>query len=682
MLLATKKTEILLCFKHGLTDPLGMLPIWSNKEDCCEWRGVQCDINGRVTIINLPCFTDDDFIIENKKNKTHCLEGKFHLSLFELEFLNYLNLSNNDFKSIQLPLDCQNLSLVNTYHGSGNFSNVVYLDFSQNENLVIDDLRWLLRHSSSLQFLNLGSVNLHKETHWLRILNMLPSLSELYLSSCSLESLHPSLSYVNFTSLESLDLYGNDFFSELPTWLFNLSGLSYLFLGENRLHGQIPESLMNLRNLVRLELGDNKLSGAIPDWFGQLGGLEDLDLAYNSFTSSTPTTLGNLSSLIYLIVSSNHLNGSLPECLGQLSNLEMLLLDENPLSGVLSQRNFAKLPNLQWLWFGSLSFIFDFNPHWIPPFKLQHLQLEYANLKLVPWLYTQTTLTSLTIAYSSFNNTSPEMFWSFVFHFKFLSLYNNSMPWDMSNVLLNSDVVWLVGNGLSGGLPRLTSNVSVFEIGRNNLSGSLSPLLCHKMRGKINLKYLGVRNNLLSGGLTECWVNWKSVIHVDLGSNNLMGRIPHSMGSLSNLMSLHIFNTKLHGEIPVSLKSCQKLMIVNFRNNKFSGNIPNWIGQDMKGLQLRSNEFSGHIPLEICQLSSLLVLDLANNRLTGTIPNCLRNMTTMISNNALAHDKFAINFVTTFSISVPLLAKAMTWTILSICVLLTFRTTICWVEYL
>ncbi|AET02716.1 LRR amino-terminal domain protein [Medicago truncatula] len=65
-----KDKQILLCFKHGLTDSLDMLSTWSNKEDCCEWRGVQCNINGRVTNLNLPCFIDD-FIIGINKNKTH-----------------------------------------------------------------------------------------------------------------------------------------------------------------------------------------------------------------------------------------------------------------------------------------------------------------------------------------------------------------------------------------------------------------------------------------------------------------------------------------------------------------------------------------------------------------------------------------------------------------------------------
>jgi len=52
-------------------------------------------------------------------------------------------------------------------------------------------------------------------------------------------------------------------------------------------------------------------------------------------------------------------------------------------------------------------------------------------------------------------------------------------------------------------------------------------------------------------------------------------------------------------------------VILDLSKNKLSGNIPNWIGKDIKVLQLRSNEFSGGIPLQICQLSSLFVLDLS-----------------------------------------------------------------------
>jgi Leucine-rich repeat (LRR) protein len=141
-------------------------------------------------------------------------------------------------------------------------------------------------------------------------------------------------------------------------------------------------------------LGDNKLSGIIPDWLGQLGGLQNLGLSYNSLIGSIPTTFWNLSSFTVLRVFSNHLIGTFPECLGQLSNLEELIVGGNSLPGVISKRNFAKLTKLQTLTFGSPSLVFDFDSNWIPPFKLQGLKLEYVDLKLVPWFYTQTSLIS------------------------------------------------------------------------------------------------------------------------------------------------------------------------------------------------------------------------------------------------------------------------------------------------
>ncbi|CAI8607430.1 unnamed protein product [Vicia faba] len=638
-----------------------MLSTWSSKQDCCEWRGVVCDINGRVTNLTLPCSTDD-YIIDNTKNKAHCLGGNFHLSLFELEFLTYLNLSNNNFKAIHLSIDCQNLSLVNTPHKNKNFSSVAYLDLSENENLVIDDLRWLLRLSSSLIFLNLNSIDLHKQIHWNQILTRLPSLSELHLSNCQLESASTSFLYANFTSLEHLDISFNDLFSELPIWLFNITGLSYLNLRGNNFHGQIPKYLLHLRNLHSLNLKSNRMSGTIPSWLGQLEKLQYLNLFENLFNGSIPTTLANLSSLTYLDVASNNLSGILPPSLGNLSNLKTLGVGENYLSGVVTHQNFAKLFNLKRLFLSSPLFIFDFDPHWIPPFMLQFLVLEYADLKLVSWLYTQTSFDYLEINYSLFKNVSQEMFWRLANHCIFVSLVDNDMPWDMSNVVLNSEIIWLPGNGLRGSLPRLTSNVSVLQIQDNNLSGSLSSLLCQNMTEKSNLKYLDVSDNILSGGLTECWENWKSLVHVSLGRNNLTGVIPQSMGALSNLLSLHIYNNKLHGEIPLSLNNFLKLVIVNFSGNKFFGIIPYWIGKHVRVLILRSNEFSGDIPLQICQLSSLLVLDLAYNRLTGTIPHCLRNITAMISNNASESDEFGISVFNTrlnlnFQISVPLQAK-------------------------
>ncbi|KAK7260593.1 hypothetical protein RIF29_26774 [Crotalaria pallida] len=632
-----KDMSTLLNFKGGVIDPSGMLSSWSTQHDCCEWFGVHCgNITGRVTELYLPCHTIPSPYIQ-RGDKSNCLTGELHLSLLlGLEFLNYLNLSDNDFKTIQY----------NTNSAAGNHgylkysSNLHYLDLSYNDDIVINNLHWI-SNLSSLEHLKLNGINLHKETDWLSSMVKLPSLVELHMKSCQLQTSNPFLQYANFTSLQVLNLAENGFGSKLPSWLFNLScDISHINLKSNNIFGQLPQTLPISQSIKYLDLSSNNLDGPIPNWFGQLEHLQELYLSANSFTGPIPLSLGNVSSLITLDLGINHLNGSLPINLGKLVNLKYLGVDENSLTGLVSQRNFFSLSNLRKLYLSSPALIFDFDPEWIPPFQLDLILLGYVGPELPLWLFTQSNLRSLNIEYSKFSFKPHDKFWNFA-PLEVLSLYNNTIEGDMSNVLLTSKIAWLSTNNLRGGLPRISANVIILHLSTNNLHGSISPLLCHKIKEKSNLEYLDVSQNQLSGGLTDCWMQWKSLLHVDLGYNNFTGRIPQSMGLLSNLISLSLDKNNLFGEVPLSLKNCQNLRILNLNGNKFSGGIPYWIGKSMIALQLRSNEFSGNIPPQICQLNSLKVLDFANNRLFGQIPNCLHNITSMVTEYA-SFDHFTI----------------------------------------
>ncbi|KAI4351739.1 hypothetical protein L6164_006064 [Bauhinia variegata] len=626
-----KDQNTLLNFKRGVIDPSGMLASWSVEQDCCQWKGIVRDsITGRVTGLSLPCSTHLSPYTE-KEDKSHCLTGEIHPSLLQLEFLNYLNLSHNDFKAIQfdsvsLPWSC----------GDSSNSNLQYLDLSYNNDLHIENLHWLSCFSS-LKYLQLSAIDLHRETSWLQSLTMLPKLSELYLKSCHLGKIYPSLEYANFTSLKVLDLSRNGFNSEFPKWLFNLScDISKIDLHTNLLQGQIPQgqALLNLRNLKFLRLTENKLKGLIPDWLGQLENPQELFLDHNLFSGPIPTVLGNLSSLITLDLSSNHLNGSVPDTLWQLSNLETLVIGCNFLTGVVSERNFVKLQNLKQLYLGSPSLTLDFNSQWIPPFQLVSITLQYLGGKFPAWIYTQRSLVYLTICHSSISFKSQDKFWNFAAQLELFHLSHNQIEGNLSDVVLQSRIIYVSSNKLRGGLPQISPNVTVFRMDNNSLSGPISPLLCPKINGKWNLMYLDISHNLLSGELPDCWMNWKSLVHVYMRYNNLTGKIPLSMSSLSNLKSLDLHNNNLFGGIPGSLKNCQKLQILDLGENKFSGNIPNWIRHSMKVLRLRSNQFSGRIPQEICQLSSLIVLDFADNRISGPMPNCLHDIRALVFKNA------------------------------------------------
>ncbi|KAK0591495.1 hypothetical protein LWI29_002826 [Acer saccharum] len=90
------------------------------------------------------------------------------------------------------------------------------------------------------------------------------------------------------------------------------------------------------------------------------------------------------------------------------------------------------------------------------------------------------------------------------------------------------------------------------------------------------------------------------MIKLDLGKNNLSGRIPSEITSLPKLQSLFLQENKLSGAIPDSFSSIQGLF----------------------ELQLGCNMLDGTIP---CSLSNLhhfsSVLNISHNRLSGKIPD-------------------------------------------------------------
>ncbi|GKC03463.1 leucine-rich repeat-containing protein [Tanacetum coccineum] len=123
-----------------------------------------------------------------------------------------------------------------------------------------------------------------------------------------------SLSLLNLTYLNHLDLYGNSFHGNIPN--------------ENQFTGTIPESICLLTNLTTLDLGGNNFNGIILRSIGSLTKLTSLNLAANNFYGTIPREFGNLTKLTSLSI------GSLRSCrvenldwLSSLSSLEELKMD-------------------------------------------------------------------------------------------------------------------------------------------------------------------------------------------------------------------------------------------------------------------------------------------------------------------------------------------------------------------
>ena len=177
-----EEQQVLLLFKKSVIDRSNRLSSWSAQKDCCTRNGVHCyNITGRVIKLDLhnPYYLDDGSYSSREMIR---LKGKIDLSLLKLKFLNYLDLSGNDFDGIRNSFEDSHISgsvnLTGPQHNN-NMSNLHYLDLAGNNNLHVENLRWVSRFSS-LKHLKLNAINLHQETHWLQYMTMIPSLSELH----------------------------------------------------------------------------------------------------------------------------------------------------------------------------------------------------------------------------------------------------------------------------------------------------------------------------------------------------------------------------------------------------------------------------------------------------------------------------------------------------------------------
>ncbi|KAJ6411100.1 hypothetical protein OIU84_007788 [Salix udensis] len=694
--------QALLKFKEGIIDEYGVLSSWGGEEekrDCCNWRGVGCDnITGHVNSLNL----HSSPLYEHYFTP---LAGKVSDSLLELQHLNYLDLSLNNFdesimhfigslSSLRYLNLSYNLFTVTIPYQLKNLSRLQSLDLSYSFDASVENLGWL-SHLSCLEHLDLSGSNLGEVNDWLQVVTNLPRLKDLRLNQCRLTDRIPSpLSFMNSSKfLAVLHLSNNNLSSAIYPWLYNFSNsLVDLDLSGNQLQGLVPDGFRNMGALTNLVLSRNQLEGGIPRSIGEMCGLHKLDLCHNNLTGKLSdltrnlygrtessleilrlcqnqlhgslTDIARFSSLRELDISNNQLNGSIPESIGFLSKLDCLDVSFNSLQGLVSGGHFSNLSKLKHLDLSNNSLVLRFKSDWDPAFQLNNIRLSSCHLGpcFPKWLRTQINVRLLDISSANISDIVPNWFWNLLPKLAFLNLSHNlmrgSLP-DFSSVDAVDDTFPgfdLSFNRFEGLLPAFPCNTASLILSNNLFSGPISHI-CN-IAGE-TLSFLDLSDNLLTGQLPNCFMNWSTLAVLNLANNNLSGEIPSSVGSLFSLQTLSLNNNSLYGELPMSLKNCTMLKFLDLGRNHLSGEIPAWIGESLSSLiggaifsgryyinkarvgwkgrdyeyerylgllrviDFAGNNLSGEIPDEISGLHELVALNLSRNNLTGVVPQTI-----------------------------------------------------------
>ncbi|GLJ41951.1 hypothetical protein SUGI_0868540 [Cryptomeria japonica] len=611
----------LLDFKGGLNDSCARLSSWQGY-NCCEWQGIVCDY-GTNHVIQLdlknPYHEGDEHGYQ-----INCeLRGKIHPALFNLQYVEHLDLSWNDFEGIAIPSQLgrlRRLTFLNLAYARfegevplelGNLSALQHLDLSDYYLYFSEDSdnpNWRLKSSRfdqwirslrNLEYLAMKKVNLEKESHnWGASLSSLPNLNQIYLSHCGLSGNIPSL--LNLTHLSHLHLRGNSFPFPVPAWFQNVSSFVCLDLCGCGLSGSIPsEFLQNSLSLTNLRLATNSLGGVTPTSIANFSKLKTLVVFGNYLEGDMPpfgsplgppssflridlsASLGQLSVLRQLELDNNQLSGGILNSFAELTALEVLSLSSNNLTGCISISMFQNLTKLRILLLSRNRMTINISSSRVPQFShLQHLGLSSCNI-----------------------GESFQAFLSSQYSLETLDLSDNIIRGDVPTWLRDLPSLYMLNlsnNQLEGLLPPLNySNFKVVDLHNNSFHGPISALSFDGLQ-------LDLSHNKFNGSIPDKII---ALLYLSLSANNLSGGVPHSMCRVENdLKILDLSDNRLKDVIPADLGRCSSLKIFNLAQNDLYGEMPEQMGNlnQLETLNLNGNNLHGAIPKSLEMLHAMI----------------------------------------------------------------------------
>ncbi|KAK9938743.1 hypothetical protein M0R45_015465 [Rubus argutus] len=590
------------------------------------------------------------------------LHGKFPETIFHLPNLESLNL-------------LQNTNLTGSTPKSNWSSPLKSLALSSTK--ISIDLHILTSNLKSLEILRLQECNF-VGSH-LELSGNLTQLMGLDLSGNSFVGLIP-WSLLNLERLILLDLSNNMLVGELPEIQSNSTN-SFSSLHDSskkQLVGSIPVGL----NMLNLD--NNSLNGTIPSWVYSLPSLEYLWLSHNQFSGNIKAVFQSLS-LSYLDISSNNLSGVVEfEKFRKLRSLTLLDISHNQL--MVSFQNFSNytMPKLDFLHMSSCHITqFPYFLRTSPQLTSLDLSDNQIQGNVPTWLLDVgiDSLSYCILSHNFLTGTIEQFMWKNIAVLDlrsnllagklpipspstyFYSMSNNHLTGPLASTLCNLTslkVIDLSTNSLSGKIPQcigtFSRHLSVLDLHMNQFLGKIPSTF---PKGNI-LRNLNLRGNRLEGALPQSLINCRKMEVLDLGDNKINDTFPNWLESLLLLQVLILRSNRLYGPIgnPKTRFPFQKLRIMDLSHNQFGGPLPikyfknllamtilqdeelKYMGDDyyqdnvivvMKDLYVElvklqtmfttidfsNNAFRGEIPRVIGELKSLKGLNFSSNKLTG-----------------------------------------------------------------